>query len=68
MGAPIMTEKVALSMERSGSFYSTYGWHPYSVHAALVILRHEVGHNKGMLEHVAKTSGMFRAQLGRIGF
>lgn len=35
MGATMMTEEVAKAMEKDDIFYSTYGWHPLSVEAAL---------------------------------
>ena len=40
MGATMMTASVGRSMERDGSFYSTYGWHPRSVAAAIASLRY----------------------------
>ena len=39
MGAMLTTAAVGRSMEEKGSFYSTYGWHPLSVAAALATLR-----------------------------
>jgi acetylornithine/succinyldiaminopimelate/putrescine aminotransferase len=68
IGATIMTTNVARSMEAKGSFYSTYGWHPYSVHAALVILRHAWQQRQRLLQHVAAMSDLFRERLGRIAF
>jgi acetylornithine/succinyldiaminopimelate/putrescine aminotransferase len=35
----LTTAAVGRSMEEKGSFYSTYGWHPLSVAAALATLR-----------------------------
>lgn len=35
MGATMMTEEVAKAMENDDVFYSTFGWHPLSVEAAL---------------------------------
>jgi hypothetical protein len=40
IGAVIATAPVAKSMEeKDGTFYSTYGWHPRSVAAAIATLR-----------------------------
>ena len=40
IGAVIATAPIATSMEENdGSFYSTYGWHPRSVAAAIATLR-----------------------------
>ena len=63
-----MTETVARSMEENGSFYSTFGWHPYSVHAALATLRYWRHHENRILRHVEKISGLFRGRLGRMKF
>jgi acetylornithine/succinyldiaminopimelate/putrescine aminotransferase len=49
MGATLMTEKVAGAMHYESSYYSTYGWHPLSVEAALATL-HYIEKNKGYLE------------------
>ena len=68
MGAAIMTEPVARSMEKDGSFYSTFGWHPYSVHAALANLRYWRRHEKRILRHVEATSELFRTRLGHMKF
>src|ERR1051325_10973642 len=35
MGATLMTGAVARSMEKDGSFYPTYGWHPRSAELAI---------------------------------
>ena len=35
MGATLMTDEVAEAMHYDSSYYSTYGWHPLSVEAAL---------------------------------
>jgi acetylornithine/succinyldiaminopimelate/putrescine aminotransferase len=68
MGAAIMTGPVARSMEKDGSFYSTFGWHPYSVHAALVNLRYWRRHQTRILRHVQAMSDVFRARLGKMAF
>src|SRR5688572_1930996 len=68
MGAAIMTEPVARSMEENGSFYSTFGWHPYSVHAALATLRYWRRHQNRILRHVETISELFRTRLGWMKF
>jgi acetylornithine/succinyldiaminopimelate/putrescine aminotransferase len=68
MGAAIMTAPVARSMEEAGSFYSTFGWHPYSVHAALATLRYWRRHENRILRHVEAISGLFRTRLGQMKF
>ncbi len=53
-------------MEEKGSFYSTYGWHPLSVAAALATLRSLRRRRKSFLEHVDALSGLFASRLASI--
>ena len=66
MGAMLTTAAVGRSMEEKGSFYSTYGWHPLSVAAALATLRPLQRRRKSFLEHVSALSGLFASQLASI--
>ena len=68
MGAVLTTRAVGRSMEEKGDFYSTYGWHPLSVAAALATLRPLQRRRKSFLEHVNALSGLFARQLGLIQF
>ena len=68
MGAMLTTAAVGRSMEEKGSFYSTYGWHPLSVAAALAMLRPLQRRRKSLLEHVNALSGLFASQLASIPF
>jgi acetylornithine/succinyldiaminopimelate/putrescine aminotransferase len=68
MGAVIATPAVARSMEENGTFYSTYGWHPRSVEAAIATLRYIVTHRTRLLEHVARTSDYFLTRLSQFAF
>ena len=68
MGAMLTTAAVGRSMEEKGSFYSTYGWHPLSVAAALATLRPLRRRRKSFLEHVNALSGLFASQLASIRF
>jgi hypothetical protein len=68
MGAMLTTAAVGRSMEEKGSFYSTYGWHPLSVAAALATLRPLQRRRKSFLEHVNALSGLFASQLALIRF
>lgn len=68
LGATVTTSAVAKSMEEKGSFYSTYGWHPRSTHAALLTVRYFIRHKKELLEQIAVTSTYFRSRLSRISF
>jgi adenosylmethionine-8-amino-7-oxononanoate aminotransferase len=68
MGAMLTTTAVGQSMEEKGSFYSTYGWHPLSVAAALATLRPLQRRRKSFLGHVNALSGLFASQLALIRF
>ena len=68
LGALLASEEVARSMQEEGSFYSTYGWHPRSVAAAIRTLRYIIRHEKRLLAGVAKTSDYFRMRLGTMAF
>jgi adenosylmethionine-8-amino-7-oxononanoate aminotransferase len=68
MGAILTTAAVGRSMQEKGSFYSTYGWHPLSVAAALATLRPLRRRRKSFLEHVNVLSGLFASQLASIRF
>jgi len=68
MGAMLTTAAVGRSMEEKGSFYSTYGWHPLSVAAALATLRPLQRRRKSFLEHVNALSGLFASELASIPF
>jgi 4-aminobutyrate aminotransferase-like enzyme len=68
LGAVITTPAVAKSMEDNGSFYSTYGWHPRSVEAAIATIRYIIAHRTRLLEHVARTSDYFLTRLSQFAF
>ena len=63
MGALLATGPVARSMERNGSFYSTYGWHPRSVDVAIATLRYLLDNRARLLEEVSRTSEYFNMRL-----
>jgi acetylornithine/succinyldiaminopimelate/putrescine aminotransferase len=68
MGAMLTTAAVGRSMEEKGSFYSTYGWHPLSVAAALATLRPLQRGRKSFLERVNALSRLFASRLASIPF
>jgi 4-aminobutyrate aminotransferase-like enzyme len=69
IGAVIATAPVAKSMEeQDGTFYSTYGWHPRSVAAAIATLRGLKADRAGLLAGVAEMSEYFRARLLQLEF
>ena len=69
IGAVIASPAVAQSMEdEKGSFYSTYGWHPRSVDAAIATIRYLSRHKTRLLRSVATMSDYFRQRLGAMTF
>jgi 4-aminobutyrate aminotransferase-like enzyme len=69
IGAVIATAPIAKSMEdRDGAFYSTYGWHPRSVAAAIATLRELKANRARLLAGIAETSEYFRARLQQLEF
>lgn len=68
MGATMMTDEVAEAMHFENSYYSTYGWHPLSVEAALATLEF-IEEKKGFLEENAKEMGNYMAdRIQSMGF
>jgi acetylornithine/succinyldiaminopimelate/putrescine aminotransferase len=68
LGATITTRAVAESMEKSGIFYSTYGWHPLSVQAAIANVRYYIERGKKLMRNVAELSDHFRTRLSYLPF
>jgi adenosylmethionine-8-amino-7-oxononanoate aminotransferase len=63
MGATLMTNAVAKSVEDEADFYSTYGWHPLSVEAAVTNLNYWKVNGRKIFEHVQHLSDLFFEQL-----
>src|SRR4029079_13150581 len=69
IGAGIAAAPVAQSMEgNDGTFYSTYGWHPRSVAAAIATLRGLKANRARLLAGVAEMSEYFRVRLLQLEF
>src|SRR4051812_9233413 len=69
IGAVIATAPIAKSMEENdGTFYSTYGWHPRSVAAAIATLRSLKANQRRLLASVAEMSEYFRVRLQQLQF
>lgn len=68
MGAVLVTDRVARAIDEKVVPYSTYGWHPLAVAAALAnvrLLRRDGG---ALLARMAKTSALFAARLTQTPF
>jgi 4-aminobutyrate aminotransferase-like enzyme len=69
IGAVITTAPIAQSMEENeGAFYSTYGWHPRSVAAAIAALRDLKANRRRLFAEVAEMSEYFRVRLLQLEF
>ena len=69
IGAVIATAPIATSMEENGgTFYSTYGWHPRSVAAAIATLRALKANRRRLLAGVEEMSEYFRVRLLQLEF
>jgi 4-aminobutyrate aminotransferase-like enzyme len=66
MGATVVTAEVAT--EAGVGFYSTYGWHPLSVAAALANLKHWGKHKETILTNVEAQGDYFRTRLTGMKF
>jgi adenosylmethionine-8-amino-7-oxononanoate aminotransferase len=64
MGATIVTQKVAKSVEDKVGFWSTYGWHPSSVDAAVATVRWLKRSARKVLRHVDEISAYIADRLG----
>jgi acetylornithine/succinyldiaminopimelate/putrescine aminotransferase len=63
LGAMVTTRAVAASMARDGNFWSTYGWTPRSVAAALATIEYMTANRARLMAHVSTLSGYFGDRL-----
>ena len=68
MGATIVTRKVAKSVEDKVGFWSTYGWHPSSVDAAIATVGWLKQNAAELMSHVNDVSAYFADRLGAMDF
>ena len=68
LGATIMTEEVADSLSEDGNIWSTFGWHPRSVVAAIATVTYIKRRRRQILQHAAELSEYFRATLSSMSF
>jgi acetylornithine/succinyldiaminopimelate/putrescine aminotransferase len=69
MGACITTEKIASKVMKKGfQFYSTYGWHPLAVEAAIANLRYWKKNKEKILRNVTVLSQCFTDALSQMKF
>ncbi len=68
LGATIMTNEVAKSMEFGFSFYSTFGWHPLNVHGAIANIKYLLKNKKEFLKNANDLSFYFKERLEKMPF
>ena len=68
MGATVVTEKVARAAQGKVGLYSTYGWHPLSVEAALATVQYIRRHRRALLANVNARSRDFAERLTQLPF
>ena len=68
LGATVMTNEVAKSMEFSFSFYSTFGWHPLNVQAAIANIKYLLKHKTEFLKNSNALSLYIKQRLERMEF
>ena len=68
LGATIMTDEVAKAMEFDFSYYSTFGWHPLNVEAAIANANFLLKNEEKIFSNIEKTSRYFRERLAAMKF
>jgi adenosylmethionine-8-amino-7-oxononanoate aminotransferase len=77
LGAVITTEEVAKSINKkigktpslySTFLYSTFGWHPSSVNAAIASINYIIKSEKTLLKNVSEMSHLFQVRLQQMKF
>jgi adenosylmethionine-8-amino-7-oxononanoate aminotransferase len=68
LGATITTEKIAKKVKGDLNIYSTYGWHPLSVHSAIANINYLTKHKDELLKRVAEAEAKFHSRLSLMKF
>jgi adenosylmethionine-8-amino-7-oxononanoate aminotransferase len=69
MGACMTTPKIANKVLKNGfQFYSTYGWHPLAVEAAIANIHYWIKNKEKIFRNVAALSQHFTDRLSRMKF
>ncbi len=68
LGATLITDKVANALGDDFTFWSTYGWHPLGVHAAIANITYIKSHKKTLLHNVSAMSNYFANRLASMPF
>ncbi len=68
IGATLMTEEVGKSLQEDRFPYSTYGWHPLSVAAAIATVRFYQDHWNELKDNIQLMSEYFQQRLSEMDF
>jgi acetylornithine/succinyldiaminopimelate/putrescine aminotransferase len=68
LGVTITTEKIAKKANKNLNIYSTYGWHPISVHSTLANIRYILKNEEALLSHVITMENLFNERLVKMNF
>jgi acetylornithine/succinyldiaminopimelate/putrescine aminotransferase len=68
IGATVTTEKIANAVHKKLNIYSTYGWHPFSVNAALANINFLLDHQHALLENANEMGQVIREKILQMDF
>ncbi len=68
LGTTIMTPELAKSMEFGFSFYSTFGWHPLNVQAAIANIKYLLKNKTRFLKNANTIGKYFKERLEKMKF
>lgn len=68
IGAVITTKEVAEKVEGKIGLYSSYGWHPVSVEAAITNITYLLNNHKELFQQIEKTSHYYKQALEKLPF
>lgn len=68
IGAVITSNEIAEAVEEKIGLYSSFGWHPISVDAALATIHFLINNTEDLLENISKISSLFKQEIEKISF
>ncbi|OHA00435.1 MAG: aminotransferase [Candidatus Sungbacteria bacterium RIFCSPHIGHO2_02_FULL_47_11] len=68
LGVTMMTDEIAKSFKFCFSLYSTFGWHPLNVEAAVANIKYFLENKSALLKNAEKLSGYFEQRLKQMEF
>jgi acetylornithine/succinyldiaminopimelate/putrescine aminotransferase len=68
IGATVTTEKIANAVSKKLNIYSTYGWHPFSVNAALANINFLLDHQQALMENANEMGQVIREKVLQMNF